>query len=115
MATGYDLIHDAPSITPEERRHIEENIIKAAAREIISNHAMIEAATNWSAIACCAVLAAGYATDDHELINTGMYGIGGTQERPTGGLFQKHFTEAISKDGLWTEGSMGYQFMALCT
>ena len=114
VATGYDLIHDAPSITPEERRHIEENIIKAAAREIISNHAMIEAATNWSAIACCAVLAAGYATDDHELINTGMYGIGGTQERPTGGLFQKHFTEAISKDGLWTEGSMGYQFMALC-
>jgi hypothetical protein len=113
LANGYDLIQDSKSITPEERKHIEDGIIKAAARHVISNHAMIESVTNWSAIGTCAVLTAGYATDDQKLINTAMYGIDGTEEKPTGGLFLKHFTQGINPDGLWAEGSPGYQFMAM--
>jgi hypothetical protein len=115
LARGYDLIHDLPSITPEERKHIEDDLIKCCARFCYEgvNHGMIESPTNWSAIAACAVLTAGYATDDQELVNTALYGIQGTKEKPTGGMFLKHFTEAIDQDGLWAEGAMGYQFMAL--
>lgn len=114
LARGYDLIHDLPSITPEERKHIEDDLVKPAGRHIVGNHAMLEAETNWSAIATCAVLMAGYAADDQELINTAFWGIKGTKDKPTGGLFKCHFGPgAIDVDGMWAEGAMGYQFMAL--
>ena len=64
VARGYDLIHDLPSITPEERKHIEDDLLKANGRHITENHAALEAPTNWAAIGTCAVLTAGYATDD---------------------------------------------------
>jgi hypothetical protein len=114
VARGYDLIHDLPSLTPEERKHIEDDLVKASARHIMGNHAMLEAETNWAAITTCAVLVAGYATDDEELINTAFYGLKGTKEKPTGGLYERHFGPgAIDQDGMWAEGAMGYQFMAL--
>ena len=37
---------------------------------------------------------AGYAADDEELINIAFYGLQGTKEKPTGGLFERHFTRA---------------------
>ena len=79
----------------------------------MGNHAMLEAPTNWSAIATCAVLMAGYAADDQEIIDVAMYGLRGTKDKPTGGL-QLHFgPKSIDDDGMWAEGAMGYQFMAL--
>jgi len=114
VARGYDLIHDLPSITPEERRHIEDDLVRASGRHIMGNHAMLEAETNWSAIATAAVLMAGYAADDEELVQTAFYGLKGTKEKPTGGLYERHFGPgAIDQDGMWAEGAMGYQFMAL--
>jgi len=114
LARGYDLIYNLPSITPAERKHIEDDLIKANAQHIAGNHAHLEAPTNWSAISTCAILAAGYATDDEELINMAFYGLKGTKEKPTGGLYLMHFgPKSMSADGLWSEGAMGYQFMAL--
>ena len=113
VARGYDLIHNLPSITPEERKHIEDDLVRANGRHITENHAAVEAPTNWSAIDTCAVLTAGYACDDAKLINIAYYGLQGTAEKPTGGLFERHFTEPIDVDGMWAEGAMGYQFMAL--
>ena len=113
VARGYDLIHNLPSITPAERKHIEEDLVRANGRHITENHAAVEAPTNWSAIDTCAVLMAGYACDDEKLINIAFYGLGGTKEKPTGGLFERHFTQPIDVDGMWAEGAMGYQFMAL--
>lgn len=114
VARGYDLIHDDPSITPEERKHIEDDLLKLEANYIIKNHSMLEASTNWAAFGTCAVLTVGYATDDQDLINTAFYGIKGTKDKPTGGLFDRHFSDkAITPDGLWVEGAMGYQFMAM--
>jgi hypothetical protein len=113
VARGYDLIHDLPSITPAERKHIEDDLVRANGRHITENHAAVEAPTNWSAIDTCAVLTAGYATDDEKLIQIAYYGLQGTEEKPTGGLFERHFTQPIDVDGMWAEGAMGYQFMAL--
>lgn len=113
VARGYDLIYNSPSITPEERRHIEDDLVKASARHIMGNHAMLEAPTNWSAIATMAVLIAGYAADDPEIINTAFYGLKGTKEKPTGGLFLHFGPKCIDEDGMWSEGSTGYQMMAM--
>jgi hypothetical protein len=114
LARGYDFIHDYTGITADERKHIEDGFIKPEAQWIVKNHSMMEASTNWSAIGTCAVLTAGYATEDQDLINTALYGINGTADKPTGGLYDRHFSgKAIQPDGLWVEGAMGYQFMAL--
>ena len=38
----------------------------------------------------------------------------GTREKPTGGVFGVHFgPRCINVNGMWNEGAMGYQFMAL--
>ena len=113
VARGYDLIYNLPSIRPSERRHIENDLVRANGRHITENHAAVEAPTNWSAIDTCAVLMAGYACNDEDLIHIAYWGLQGTQEKPTGGLFERHFTQPIDVDGMWAEGAMGYQFMAL--
>ena len=114
LARGYDLIYNLPSLTKEERRRIEEDLLGGVGRLIIQNHSMLRAATNWSAIGTTALLIIGYATDNPEFISTAMYGIRGTPEKPTGGLYDRHFSDkAIDVDGMWVEGAMGYQFMAL--
>ena len=114
VARGYDLIYNLPSITPEERAHIQNDLMKEVAHLIIKNHSVLEAPTNWSAIGTMSVLMAGVVTDDEGIINTALYGINGTKEKPTGGLYDRHFgTKSIDADGLWSEGAMGYQFMAL--
>ncbi len=115
VARGYDLIYNLPSITPAERQHIENDLFVSAGRLITANHALLEASTNWSAICTSALLIIGYAIDNQEFITVASYGLkGGTKDRPTGGLYDRHFgPKAISEDGLWSEGAMGYQFMAL--
>jgi len=113
VARGYDLIYNSPGISPEERQKIENDLLKASANFIMANSSVMRAPTNWSAICTTAVLATGLATDDNELINSALYGIKGTEEKPTGGVML-HFSEkAINPDGLWAEGAIGYQFMAM--
>ena len=70
---------------------------------------------NRSVICNAGVLMAGYATDDQKLINYGLYGKGGTKEKPVGGVLGRHFgPDCIGPDGLWNEGSPGYTNMSLC-
>ncbi len=113
VARGYDLIHDLPSITPEERKHIEDDLLKADAIFIAKNSSTMKAPTNWSAICVLSVLTVGYATDDQALIDLAMYGPGGTKDKPTGGVTLDFSATCIDEDGLWPEGSTGYQFMAM--
>jgi hypothetical protein len=113
VARGYDLIYNAPSITPENRRHIEDDFLKASARFIAANKHVLRAPTNWSAICTTAVLITGYATDDNELIQLAMYGPDGTAEKPNGGVLLHFSDKTIGSDGLWSEGAIGYQFMAM--
>lgn len=113
VARGYDLIYNSPSITPENRRHIEDDLLKASARFIAANVHTLRAPTNWSAICVTAVLITGYATDDNELIQLAMYGPKGTPEKPAGGVLLHFSDKTIGSDGLWSEGAIGYQFMAM--
>lgn len=122
VCRGYDLIYNS-DITEEERRRIEDDLLKASARFIAANSAQLRGATNWSAIGTCAVFITGVVTDDEELIHLGLFGPGGARGKthwwegqpnaqPNG--MELHFSpRSIRDDGLWGEGAMGYQFMAL--
>ena len=113
IARGYDLLHGLASITPAERKHIEDDLVKLVAKYILANRAMVIAPTNWAAIGAASVLMAGYATDDEELIRVGLYGPKGSPDAVTGGAFLHFGPKCIDADGMWSEGAMGYQFMAL--
>lgn len=113
VARGYDLIYNSPSITPENRRHIEDDLLKASARFIAANSNVLRAPTNWSAICTTAVLITGYATDNDALVQLAMYGPKGTRENPAGGVMLHLSEKTIGSDGLWSEGALGYQFMAM--
>jgi hypothetical protein len=119
VARGYDLVYNLPSWTDEERRMVREDLFEGIAAtftaDIIGVPSYLDATHNRSAICNAGVLMAGYASDSQKLINLGLYGKGGTKEKPTGGVFGAHFTtQCISTDGLWNEGAMGYQAMARC-
>lgn len=112
-ARGYDLIYNLPSMTDEERQMIEDDLLRASAQFIAANRHVLRAPTNWSAICTTAVLITGYATDDNELVELAMYGPAGKDSKNPEGVML-HFSEkAISPDGMWSEGAMGYQGMAM--
>jgi len=122
VVRGYDLIYTSP-MTGEERRKIEDDLLKASARFIAANSAHLRAPTNWSAFGTAAIFITGVATDDPELTDLGLFGLnakghpkkwweGESNPNPTG--MELHFSpQCIRDDGLWGEGAMGYQFMAL--
>lgn len=130
VAVGYDCIHDWKGITSSEREHIEKDLVVGSADFIRQNPAHLRAPTNWSAIGTAAILCAGYACENEDLINTGLYGVNyyrnknyaknppnkwweGTPNKNPSGV-ELHFSEkTIDIDGMWSEGAIGYQFMAL--
>ncbi len=113
VARGYDLIYNLPSITDAQRKRIEEDCVKLVAEYIAANRALTTAPTNWAAIGAASCLMAGYATDTQELIDIGLYGRHGSKDDVKGGAYFHFGPECIDADGMWAEGAMGYQFMAM--
>jgi hypothetical protein len=118
VARGYDLVFNLPSWTAEERKLVRDDLFEAIAYEfvadIVGTPSYLDQSHNRSVICNAGVLMAGYASDDAKLIAYGLYGKNGTQAKPVGGVFGMHFgPQCIDVDGMWNEGAMGYQFMAL--
>jgi len=113
VVRGYDLIYNLPSITPTDRTKIETDLLKASADFIAKNQHVLRAPTNWSAICTSAVLITGIVLENQEMIDLAMYGPKGTKEKPTGGVMLHFSDKSIGPDGLWSEGAMGYQGMAM--
>jgi len=128
IAVGFDFVRESPCFRPADIEKISKDLVAGSGYHIRLNKHTLNGATNWSAISAAAVLAAGYACDDEELVNTALYGRNWLDRRP-GAVLSKwwegkpnprpsgvelHFSEqSIDVDGMWCEGAMGYQFMAL--
>jgi len=118
-AFAYDLVHNLPSWTPEERK-----LVNQFFRDIVycflPRHNTPEKPTqynpdhfaypnNRTAQYIAATVIAAIATDDREMLDWALYGYEGTKENPVSGVFGNTFTRnCISEDGQWKE-SMGYQ------
>ena len=134
VAVGYDFVRESPCFSDADREKIHRDLVAGSGYHIAKNKAHLRGATNWSAICTAAILAAGYACDDENLVKTALFGMNWTDrrakrrgdplpepkkwwegtpnERPGG--VELHFSEkSIDVDGMWCEGAMGYQFMAL--
>jgi oligo-alginate lyase len=114
VAFAYDLVHNLPSWTPEQRTLVHDGLLGPICAEFYSPVEKptdyINSTHNRSALCTAGVLMAGYACDDQDLVKIATYGEGGSPEHPTGGIFGTHFSDrCILDDGLWNEGAPAYQ------
>ena len=112
-AFGYDLIYNLPSWTPEEHEKIRKDLFNEIVNEFRSERfkgiPYLNDPNNRGAVYAAATLMAGYATDDEAMVRDATYGVGGSKEKPAGGVIGTYFTpQCITADGLWAE-TIGYQ------
>ena len=110
MVRAYDLIYD--EFTAEERKDVEDVVLKANAKHIAGNRSHLISATNWAVISTAAILLTGYATHDADLVDIAENGWTNNKGGRQGG-YKFQFKNGIGDDMLWKEGAMGYQGMAL--
>jgi hypothetical protein len=119
VARAYDLVYNLPSWTDSDRIEMRNDLFEPACApftdDVLGPVDYLDHTHNRAVICNCGVLMAGYACDDSKLVDTALYGKNGSKQHPTGGVFGVDFTtQCIDVDGMWNEGAMGYQFMALC-
>ncbi len=100
MAWAYDLLRGTHVLSPAERRHIEGDFFLPAAA---LNARAAKVTYNWQSWINAAIAAVGYTLGDRKLVTQALDG-------PAGFRFQMR---EYVVDGLWIEGTWGYQFYAL--
>lgn len=111
-AWGFDLIYESPSLSDEDRKTIADHFIMPCVRNIMRSPGIITAPTNWSAICAAAVMIGARVVGDQEFYEKSYLGLTRKLEDKRGGLFF-HLDKGIDDDGMWAEGAIGYQFMAI--
>ncbi len=101
MAWAYELIADSGALTAEDRAHVENDLLRAAAKVIQRYDA---GKSNWQSWHNGAIGAVGFAVGDHELVAAAIDGASG---------FRFQMNNSVFDDGLWYEGAWGYHFYAL--
>ena len=145
LARGYDLIYNFPALSAADRTRIHDELLRPLASVMLyptdighDPTATVAAANNnRAALGDAAVLLAGYATDDQELVDAALYGtrttltdprdaawrykhfpplkdwVAATADHPSAGLLTVHLAPADIPAGTWVEGSPAYSFYAL--
>lgn len=111
-AWGFDLIYNSPSLTDEDRKMITDHFIMPCVKNIMRSPGIITAPTNWSAVCCAAVMIGARVAGDEPFYEMSYKGLTRNIEDKKGGLFF-HLDKGIDDDGMWAEGAIGYQFMAI--
>jgi len=98
---GYDLIYNFPAITPEERRHIADDLIRPMADHLKQAKWMFTGHDKWGMICLYGIFISGVMLDDQVLVNATLYGIGGTPSKPDGGFLSCFNPSCMRADGRW--------------
>jgi|CZKZ01.1.fsa_nt_gi hypothetical protein len=101
LAWTYDLLRDTDVFTPEDRTHIERDLLYAGAMTV--SRASMGPTDNIQSWILGAEATVGFTLDDKALIDQAIDG-------PHG--FRSQMKEFVN-DGFWIEGAWGYQFYAL--
>jgi hypothetical protein len=134
-AWGYDLVYASPSLSEEDRAKINDHFMKPCVDNILRSNSIIAAPTNWSAICCAAVMVASRVSGYEEKYRWAVDGLPKAAKKPAkkgvaaapapvaapdgdvpsgnrGGIYF-YIDNGIDDDGMWAEGAIGYQFMAM--
>lgn len=102
IAWGYDLVLGAGVATPEQRAHIENDLLRASVATIQRYRA---GKSNWQSWHNAGIMAAALALKDDRLVDQVL------NDPECGYFFQ--MKNSILPDGAWWEGSWSYQFYSL--
>ena len=96
---GWDLIYNLPSLSTEDRTHIESDLIRPLAEHLKKFDFMYTSHGRWGMVCLYGLFVAGVTLNDQALVDLALYGPGGTKDKVTGG-FMDCFKPAILRDGV---------------
>ena len=96
---GYDLIYNLPSLSAEDRTHIERDLIRPLAEHLKKFRFMYTGHGRWGMVCLYGLFIAGATLNDQALVDLALYGRGGTKDKVTGG-FMDCFNPACLRDGV---------------
>ena len=99
--SGYDLIHDLPTWSAEERAHIERDLIRPLAEHLSSAKYMYNGHDRWKMVCLYGIFLSGVTLDDQKLVDGTLYGLGGTEANPTGGFMDCFNPKYMNVDSIW--------------
>jgi hypothetical protein len=102
LVTAYDLIYDSGILSSEERKKIEDDLIRAMA-DCINVHKTGK--SNWQTWHNAALLYAGTVLGDKQMVQQAMLD-------PENG-FIKQMNISVTPEGMWYENSWGYHYYTL--
>jgi hypothetical protein len=112
---SYDLIYNMPSLSAEDRTHIEHDLIRPMAEHLEKSTFMYTDHGRWGMVCLYGVFISGVTLNDQAMEDLALYGQGGTREHLTGG-FMDCFKPACLRDGVvWgADTKIEEQMAALC-
>jgi hypothetical protein len=102
--SGYDLIYNSPTITTGERIHIEQDLVRPLAEHLKKARYMYTSHGRWGMVCLYGVFISGATLGDQDMVNGALYGLGGSEEKPTGGFmdcFKPSPPTCLRDDRLW--------------
>ena len=112
---GYDLIYTLPSLSAEDRAHIDRDLIRPLAEHLKKHNFMYTSHGRWGMVCLYGLFVAGVTVNDQALVELALYGPGGTKDKVTGG-FMDCFKPACLRDGVvWgADMKIEEQMAAVC-
>jgi hypothetical protein len=112
---GYDLIYNVPSLSAEDRSHIERGLIRPLAEQLKKLTFMYTNHGRWGMVCLYGLFVAGVTLNDQALVDVALYGPGGTKDKVAGG-FMDCFKPACLRDGvIWgADTKIEEQMAAVC-
>lgn len=99
--SGYDLIYNVPTISAEDRTHIEKDLIRPLAEHLKKAKYMYTGHGRWGMVCLYGIFISGVTLNDQEMVDPTLYGLGGTKEKPTGGFMDCFKPACMRGDRLW--------------
>jgi hypothetical protein len=112
---GYDLIYNLPSLSADDRNHIERDLIRPLAEHLKNFDWMYTGHSRWGMVCLYGQFIAGATLNDQTLLALALYGPGGSKDNVTGG-FMDCFKSACLRDGvIWgADTKIEEQMASLC-
>jgi hypothetical protein len=99
--SGYDLFYNLPTITPSERSHIDQDLIRPLAEHLKQGQFMYTGHGRWGMVCLYGVFISGVTLNDEALVDSALYGLGGSREKPDGGFLDCFKPSCLRDDGRW--------------
>jgi len=115
LCHGYDLIYNLPSLSSEDRTHVESDLIRPLAEHLKKFDFMYAGHGRWGMVCLYGLFVAGMTLNDQALVDLALYGPSGSKEQVTGG-FMDCFKPACLRDGvIWgADTKIEEQMAAVC-